>query len=603
MALLCATQALAFVGLRPNGAADIGTLYDTDRLPVDRVGVDTARSTTPQAISDFVYGRINGMIAPATHDHAVATESAAGFMSEADRLLLSGLDISSRSEGAIANGTWYSLASQGYTVASAQAKWPYLTTDGTLTGTHLIQTTADLDSYGVDWCALKHAMFKAIALKRRMVVSSAGGAHIIERKLQQPDGTTLDIVGESAHRWSDIGSVIRPKEGTFPTADGMLVTGVDATARISRVRFAATTGNTYTGIVVTTPGYHRVSITDCVFDYLAKATRVIPMSYQLTFARNTTWECTIGLYPDAGAAGAVHERPWIDGNEFDRGYHSLGDYAIRTADNVAVGAPVITHNQSAYHLGLYYHHDVTSGQDGTVGEISHNRIISYAYQPSIYTVGPYAWEFRVQDNQCWEGQGDQPRIVVGGVGHLDVSGNTATHSSGYLLQLKSVPYSLVLSGNTNGNGASTAHGQLYMPQSEMISSGAGFPAPGAMKLHLGPGHATAAGQIIPIEANVAYIDLVSYTPRTVVDVVSPAQPGLDADTIIQRTAGNLVLWYSNSTMTGKRYRIINKGTATINVTCPGGGLQDAAGNTVTSLPVAVHGSISVIHMFGGWRQE
>lgn len=603
--LCCAAPSFAVDGIRPNAAVNIGNLADNDSIPVDRPNAVTSLKTTPDNLYQYLYARMSGQVAPAAHDHAVATESANGFMSMSDRLMLSGFAVRSRDEGAVADGTWHSLASRGYTVVSAVERWPYLTADGTLTGTHLIQVSSDLDIYGADWCALQDAINKATAQGRRAVVSGMPAAHIIERSLTTPVGATVDIVGDGpAVRWREAGSSIRPREGVFPTGSALLELAQNWAGRVSSIRLAATAEDTYRGIrlAAATQG-NRTEIDNVVIEQMLRGIEIVPISYQIHIHHVRTWQVYSPVYLAAGAVGAIHERPWIESCEFDRGYRDLGEYSILVADGVGVGQPVIERNESAYHKGIYYRYDVTSGHLGTTGEISHNRSISDSSLPAIVTIGAYEHEFRIVDNQCWEGQGGEPRIVVAGVANLIVEGNTASHSSGYVLQLRSTPYSLVLSGNANNNAFSVAHGQLYMPLAEMITNGAGFPPIGAVKVHLGAGHSSAYGQIIPSEVNVPYIDLISYTPRTVLDVVSPAMPALDADTIIQRTAGNLVLWYSNSTMTGKRYRIINKGTAQISVTCPGGGLQDVNGNVVSSLPVAVNGSISVIHMFGGWRQE
>lgn len=207
---LPAVGADTFVGMRPYGASDIGTLRSNDSIVVDRIDLDTQKKTTPAGITSYVQNALSGVLAPASHVHPFANTSSAtgGFMSASDKTqmaadtaridaLYSAETPNSAREGAIGDGNWHSLASAGYTVASAQARWPYLTSDGTLTGTHLITTTSNLTSYGVDWAAIQSCVNKGYTLGVGMCIVS-GGNPVVERSIVvSHDGFTLRGAGRN----------------------------------------------------------------------------------------------------------------------------------------------------------------------------------------------------------------------------------------------------------------------------------------------------------------------------------------------------------------------------------------------------------------------
>lgn len=122
--LLAATADAA--SRRPFGFTDIGPLRGSDAFLADRVDLEEPRKTSMDAVSTFVEGQLSGKIAPAVHVHPFANTSTAGFQTSADYEKLQSLGAAVAPKPV---GTWTSLATAGYTVATAQSRWPYLITN------------------------------------------------------------------------------------------------------------------------------------------------------------------------------------------------------------------------------------------------------------------------------------------------------------------------------------------------------------------------------------------------------------------------------------------------------------------------------------------
>lgn len=412
------------LGLRPYAGENIGTLQDEDSIPIDRIDAVGQQKTTPGDLHDYILGRINNVVAPAAHGHSDATTSAAGFLSTVDKLTLDAATVTTKGEGAWMSGTWTSLTTAGYTVVSAQARWPYLTQTGLAGGVHLIQTADDLAAYGVDWCAIQNAVHKGTG----SLVLVNKGTYIIERPVTVPNQTVIAGMSKASFilphtTWTGAKNLF-----TIPTsAYEITITGL----KLQENPWPELNAGQFTGVFVNS-GSYRIRIERNTAVRLAKLALVDKSSDQVEIIDNDCDDVKQEVWFSKGAADQWHSWPLVDDNDFIHTYHRGYDYAVRFEDGAQFTYLRLTNNRVSYQ-SLFRSYNVTTAVDGQgmFSEISGNRVIANIESddlPTIYWVGQTSYTSKIAENFLW---GASVLIEVGGQRGLSITGLTGPDSSGH----------------------------------------------------------------------------------------------------------------------------------------------------------------------------
>ena len=358
-----------FVGVRACGVDNIGPLQDTDCISIDRWDVPKGYKTTPLDIYNFVYSRMSGNVAPAAHGHDGATPSAPGFLSVDDKRRLDYQSPTSRGEGAV-TGTWTSLAAAGYTVATAQAKWPSLA--------GVILTEADLVEIGVDWCAAQHT---ANAAAGGEAVISAG-THVIERTITVPPRTTIKGLSRASviiphTTWTGAKNLF-----TIPASSyEITITGL----KLQENPWPVINAGQFTGVFVNS-GSYRVRVEGNTGVRLARLVFIDKSSDQATVVDNDTDDVTQEVWYSKGTADDWHVATLIDDNDFLHSYKAGDFWVFQAEDGAQFTYFRVTNNRVGYQ-GLFRLYNVTTTVEGPsmFSEISRNRVIGIPNgNPLIY---------------------------------------------------------------------------------------------------------------------------------------------------------------------------------------------------------------------------
>ncbi|MBT0666351.1 hypothetical protein KI809_18745 [Geobacter pelophilus] len=623
-----------YIGTRACGGTPLPAINDNVCIPIDLYDTPGQFYTEPSQWSDYIQGRLQGVLAPAVHSHAAATSSTAGFQSAADKAAIDNYlaiaPITSKREGAYGDGTWHSLASQGYTVPGAQVRWPYLTTDGTLAGTHLIQTSVDLDNYGIDWSAIQHGVNKAVALGSYEFFLSG-----LNHNLERPVSISSLRFTFSGNRSS---SRLTPRDGSFSTTAGLIevtnsgyraltrpvVNGVIFEEPSRGVNYADPGGGgagslgIYTAIKINS--WSTAALTNNLCNFMGTCIRLVNASNDVIFSNNKTWDTLRPVYFDAIAESTnkAHQGTTINSNQFMMHYKpsSGSGPVITSSGGFSINGLKLTDNEAENHAGWLYHTGVAS-EEVNFWDVSRNRTNNYHDADGVVKLTniQFGWGNKFSGNLFYQylTSAAAPAIfnIIGGSGSLRIDGTTTGHNTGCLVKYtpsNNSEYILNLIGNQfAAYGMGSDWGKLvcvsdlnYTNFLSIFTSG-NYAYKGSGAPVIDPAQfATTDGNIrlsLTGEINRTYSTAGGLLPY-------------DAHQIyVTGTTSNVLLPTQRWNMPTLNYRITNRatGTATVAVDiAPNSWIRDINGNNVSSLTIAPGASksfYSVSSMPWYWQEE
>lgn len=412
----------AFIGMRPIAGENIGTLRDSDAIGIDRIDEVGQKKTTPLDLYGYMLGKLNNVVAPAAHGHADASTSAAGFLTAIDKYKLDFLPPTTRGNAASVSGSWVSLATAGYYVATAQSRWPYLTANGLVGGVHLIQTADDLAAYSVDWCSMQNTVNQGAG----SLAIISNGTHIIERTVEVPSQTVVAGLSKASFilphtTWTGAKNLLTVPANSYEVT----ITGL----KLQENPWPAINAGQFTGVFVGAASY-RIRIERNAAVRLAKLVFFDKSSDQATVVDNDTDDVTQEVWYSKGTTADWHSNWLVDNNDFLHSYKEGDSYAVRAEDGTQFTYFRITNNRVLYQ-SLFRLYNVTTTVDGPsmFSEISRNRVIGIPNGlPIIYWIGKTTYTAKMADNFFWGG----PNIIeIGGQVGLSITGLTGPDSSSH----------------------------------------------------------------------------------------------------------------------------------------------------------------------------
>lgn len=593
LTLTICTQAAAeervFTGLRACGASTIGTLQDNDCLNVDRWEATKQYQTTPLDILNYIIPRLNGILAPATHTHPLASTSADGMMSAADKLRLDSAPKTTKGEGAAAIGTWTSLATAGYTVATAQARWPSLA--------GIILSTDDLAAYGVDWCALQNSANTSAE------VDVSAGNHLIERTVTVPSNTQIRAMSRAGTilphtTWTGAKNLF-----TVPAnANNVTIAGLT----LNENPTPSINGGQFTGVYVNS-GTYRVKILGNASSSLAHLAVIDKSSNETVVDWNETNDVTQEVYFNKGTTTDWHVFPSVDFNRFMHSYRAGVTYSVQFQDDAQVTYFRVRDNHVTYNA-LFYLKNLTATPEngsGMFSQISGNTVIGNMNNnaaPLIYWVGLTTYTSEIYNNFLWNAS---KQIALGGQLGVSMYGNTGADSTGHTVCLLNLvaPVSQIAIGGLAPIGFGASAPKTICADYSLAGTG-NLPSATTYSNVTLVGSAVSSGSEIGA-LSTDYIKFQGYKKSEESDSLTyTAPPDVGSYTYVGINAQTATLPKSNYLYPGARFLYTNTAYNTTNTLQRAGNdsIRLLDGTPVTSMPVPSNTTVEFLLSGTIWRQ-